>query len=105
MQITQQSLDFLLGLAAVGSILFNVYNSFRKPQISTDQVIIKLEDRLKAVENGMRDLKDTQLKSVEEDIKELTFTIQELSKTVVKLSTIIDERIPKGSPNLTPPGV
>lgn len=103
MQLDQNAITFILGLVALVSILIQVYNAFRTPQIKSDQTDIKLEDRIRAVEKAVLDIKETHIRSIESDIKSLTISVNELSKTVVKLSTIIDERIPKATPNLTPP--
>lgn len=90
--LTPNNITFTLGMLG---ILFTVYNSFRNPQISADKLIIGLTDRIAAVEKDNLDIKNNHLKSVENDIKALTISVNELSKTVVKLATIIDERIPR----------
>lgn len=104
MQIDQATITFLLGLAALISIIFNVYNTFRNPQIKTDQETSSLKQDMASLKNEMRDIKETDIRLLRVEIKSLTDSNNELSKTVVRLATIIDERIPKGSPNLTPPG-
>ncbi len=88
-----QTIYTLLGICA---IVFAVYLYFRNPQIKTDQITIKLRDDVSEMQRQIVDIKETHLRSVENDIKTLTNAVNELSKTVIKLSTIIDERIPKG---------
>ena len=90
--ITQSNVTFALGIVA---IVFTVYNYFRNPQIRTDAVIIKLQEDFGSLQKQLIEVKETHLRQVENDIKILTAAVNELSKTVVKLSTIIDERIPK----------
>lgn len=97
MAIDQTTITFLLGIVAVISVLFNVYNSFRNPQIRADQVDIKFREEIDTLKKTVQEIKETHLRTVEQDIKNLTSAVNDLSKTVVRLSTIIDERIPRTS--------
>lgn len=89
-----------LAAIAVVTAIVGVISYIQKPQFN-------LEKRVDALESDMTNIKQTHSESdtaLKLELKELTVAVNELGKTVVKLSTIIDERIPKGSPNLTPPG-
>ncbi len=94
-QIVIPDPNLILATIAMGSLLFGIYNYFRNPQIKTDQVTLKLRDDLNEVQKQVTEIKETHIRSVEIDIKTLTTAVNDLSKTVIKLSTIIDERIPK----------
>lgn len=105
-QIVVPDLTAILSVFGLGTVVFSVYLYFRNPQIKTDQTTLKLEDKIKALEKDNSDLKtdiqkqfieikETHIRSIEGDIKTLTTAVNDLSKTVVRLSTIIDERIPK----------
>lgn len=98
MTLSLQTISYLLGLAAVLTIIFNVYNSFKNPQIKTDQEAIKMSDRMKAVEAQIQEIKETHLASVESNIKELSKSVHDLALNVTRLTTIIDERIPRVNP-------
>lgn len=100
--LTPGNITFTLGLLGV---LFTVYNSFRNPQIKTDQETIGLKSQLQALEKEVKDIRETHLRTLEGEIKSLNTSVNTLSGTVIKLATIIDERIPKGQPSLTPPGM
>src|SRR5687768_13932197 len=95
MEIDQNTITFILGLVAIVSVLFNIYNTFRNPQIKADQTDIKFREELTSLQKTVQEIKETHLRTVEQDIKNLTTAVNELSKTVVRLSTIIDERIPR----------
>lgn len=97
--ITTGNVTFAIGIIG---ILFSIYKSYKNPQIESDKSMISLADRVGNVEKTVGEIKETHLKTVEQDIKSLTISVNELSKTVVRLATIIDERIPKGNPTLTP---
>lgn len=97
----QNNTIFFIGIL---SILFNIYLYFRNPQIKTDQVTADLKNEIANLKGEIKDIKETDLRSLKIEINKLTDSNNELSKTVVKLATIIDERIPKGSPMLTPAG-
>lgn len=95
-QIVVPDLTLILVILSICGIVFSIYLYFRNPQIKTDQVTLKLRDDVTDLQRQILEVKENHLKSVENDIKILTAAVTDLSKTVVKLSTIIDERIPKG---------
>ena len=76
-------------------IIFTVYFYFRNPQISTDKILLQLQDNYANMQRQVTEIKETHLKAAENEIKTLTTAVNDLSRTVIKLSTIIDERIPK----------
>lgn len=90
--LTPSNIIFVIGL--LGTI-FTIYKSITGPQITSDKKSLRLEDRILAMEKSVSEIKETHLKTVEQDIKSLTASVNELSKTVVRLATIIDERIPR----------
>lgn len=102
--ISSTTLAFVLGTITLLSALFAAYAHFRNPQIKTDQTTTKLKDDVADLQKQILEIKETHLRAVESDLKNLTTAVNDLGKTVIRLSTIIDERIPKGSPGLTPPG-
>jgi Tfp pilus assembly protein PilN len=96
-EITIPNLTLVLSIISICGAMFTVYLYFRNPQIKTDQDTIRLRDELTEIQRQIKEIKETHIRSVEADIKTLTTAVNELSKTVVKLSTIIDERIPRSA--------
>jgi len=90
----------ILNVIYLLGIIFAIYIYFRSPQEKSNLTQAKLSDDIKDLQRQITDVKETHLKSMETDLKTLTNAVNELSKTVVRLSTIIDERIPKGTPNV-----
>jgi uncharacterized protein YoxC len=90
--LTPSNITFALGLLGV---LFTVYRSITGPQTASDKKTLRLEDRMSSLEKAVVEIKETHLKTVEADIKGLTSSVNDLAKTVVRLATIIDERIPR----------
>lgn len=86
--------NVLFAITIIG-ILFNIYRSYKDPQTSSEKDSIKLTDRVATLELSIKEVREQHLKAVETDLKNLNITLQKLSETVVKLSTIIDERIPR----------
>jgi len=103
-QISLSSLNVLVTLFGLLGVVFGVFFYFKNPQIKTDQETIKLRDDIETLKKQVLEIKETHLRSVENDIKNLTASISQLEKTVVRLTVIIDERLPKGTPNLSAPG-
>ncbi len=90
--LTPSNITFALGIIAV---IFSIYNSFRNPQIKTDQITTRIQDDLKSLQKEVLEIKTSHLVSIEANMSKLSDTITSLSITVTRLSTIIDERIPK----------
>lgn len=106
-QISGETLAIITGLIFLGGTVFSVFFYFQKPQIALEKRVSKSEDEIAEIQKQINTIRDDHTKNTEamqKDIKELTSSVNELSKTVVRLATIIEERIPKGSPNLTPAG-
>lgn len=95
--LDSQTLAFLLSLAAAIGVIFSVYLHFKNPQIKSAQEALKLREDIDNLEDVITEVKEKHLRSVEKEMKGLTTTIHHLTLTVTKLSTIIDERMPKVS--------
>lgn len=102
--LNQQNITFIIGLVALINIVLTVYNSIRKPQIRSDSETADIRKDMVDQQRQISEIKETHLRAVETDVKTLTTAVNTLALTMERLRTIIDERIPKGSPGLTPPG-
>ncbi len=87
----------VLFIIAIASVLFNIFLYFKKPQDKQEKDSLTLSTRLDTLQREVIELRQTHLATLEKDVKDLNITIQNLGITVAKLSTIIDERIPKGA--------
>lgn len=99
--LTPGNITFALGLIGV---MFTVYRTLTNPQIQNDKETIELKSDIVNLKSEIKDIKETHLRTLENEIKALNTSVSNLSGTVIKLATIIDERIPKGRASLTPPG-
>lgn len=95
MELNNETFMTFTLLAAVVGIFFNVYLHFRNPQIRTDQAALKLREDVDTLSKSLTEVREKHLVSVEKDLKDLAGTIHSLSLNVTRLSTVIDERIPK----------
>jgi|LSQX01.1.fsa_nt_gb hypothetical protein len=95
MQLTSETIAYLLGLAGLLSIIFTVYNSFRNPQIKNNENGIKFREELDALKREVIEIKTSHLVTVEKNMTELSKNIHNLALNVTRLSTIIDERMPR----------
>lgn len=98
------SLNLTLAIFAVFGVVFSIFSYFKNPQIQTDlatsklaQDVEKLQQDMSKVQKDIVDIRETHLRALELELKQLTVAS-------AKLATIIDERIPRATPNLTPPG-
>ncbi len=104
--LSPSNIVFILGLLGV---LFSVFNYFRNPQIQSDKVDALMEQQMKwfteATEkrfNSMQQNFDSLLlqsnnhiHTVDTKVDKLHGIVEQTSKEVVKLGTIIEERIPR----------
>jgi hypothetical protein len=86
--------NILFGIVVLQAI-FATYSYFKTPQIKGDQAKIRLEDKVADLEKQILEIKQTHLISIENNIKDLSATVHDLQITIVKLNTILDERLPK----------
>lgn len=93
--ITFQNLTF--GIGMIGTI-FGVYHFFRNPTIKQDQFMVLLDERFKnhqTLADQLTKIEQNHLHTIEEHIKLHSNAISGLEQQIVRLTTIIDERIPK----------
>ena len=95
--LDSESLSYILGFLGLMGIIFSVYLSFRNPQIKSDKDVIKVREDLDSLSREVSEIKEKHLASVEANIEKLSSTIHDLALNVTRLSTIIDERIPKAA--------
>ena len=106
-QISSTTIGMIGGIIAIGGTIFTIFFYFQRPQLALEKRVATLEDDLKNTHKEIEIIRATHLEnngSIQKEMKELTKSVTDLSLTVNTLSTIINERIPKGSPNLTPAG-
>ena len=88
------------------AIAFSIYYTFANPQKESEETIAMLQAALKqheAVQSTSDDallqkldlIQNGDIKDLKADLLENRAAIVDLQQTIVKLSTIIDERIPK----------
>ena len=82
------------GILGIGGIIFTIYSYFRDPDIKAEKTDALLDFRLTNIEARLtNDLPhiDAQIKNVRDDLSNFKL---EISNSITKLSTIIEERIP-----------
>ncbi len=95
--VTPTNIMFVLGLLGT---LFTVYNYFRNPQIKSEkddivlgQSIIEMTKKITSLDAAFQ----AHISSDQAAFGMLNQHVVEVDKSVVRLTTIIDERIPKSS--------
>ncbi len=94
MTIPITTTSVLFAITILGTI-FGIYNYFKRPQDKSEKDGIRLSDRVTNIEKELKEVRETHLLAMEKDLKALTDSVHQLSLTVTKLSTVIDERIPR----------
>lgn len=104
--LTPSTITFVLG---IGGLIFTVYSYFRNPQIEADKRDIKFAEQMKALtesnELRFKTIQDNfsslllqsnnHIHTVDTKVDNLTGEVTKMGKEIVRLGTIIEERIPK----------
>jgi hypothetical protein len=104
--LTPQNITFTLGVLA---IIFSVFRYFKDPQVADDKKAALLSQQVQwaqeASERRFKDIQDNfnalllqsnnHIHTVDIKVDSLATTMAAMSNEVTKLSTIIEERIPK----------
>lgn len=104
--LTPSNIMFSLGIIG---ILFSVYRYFKEPQIDGDKTTALLAQQVKAqneaVAQRFKDMQDSfnglllqsnnHVHTLDTKVDNLTTTVSLMRSDIVRLSTIIEERIPK----------
>jgi len=102
-------IGFIMGVIGLVGVVFTIYNYFRKPQISLEkkdalvdqQIRFMCEstdrrfDEMQKNFNGLLLQSNNHIHTVDTKVENLIKTIGIMSNEITKLSTIIEERIPK----------
>ncbi len=85
-------------LTAAGAVVFSVYHFFRKPDIKNNTAIKLLQEQL----NSEKEISKLAITTTQNHVHTLTNKVNDVEKSIsgvgkdiVRLTTIIDERIPK----------
>lgn len=92
-------------IIAIVSIAFAIYYTFANPQRQTEQILLGVESKLNihekvqeqyqvTVAEALKLIKEGDLVDLKRDILENRNEINRLNESIVKLQTIIEERIP-----------
>jgi hypothetical protein len=104
--LTPSNITFSLGIMA---IIFSVYRYFKEPQVDGDKTAALLAQQVKsqneAIAQRFNDVQESfkglllqsnnHIHTVQTQVENLGLAVVSMGKDIVKLSTIIEERIPK----------
>lgn len=88
----------IIAIVGIGGSIFGVYSYFRNPQIKIEQLQALDKQTLKNIELRLATFEaafTSHLTSDQSSFAQLNQHVVEVDKSVVRLTTIIDERIPK----------
>lgn len=83
---------FLIGLIGV---IFTVYTYFRDPQVKSEKTDAINALQIDTLEQNLKAVMENHLPHIDQRLNSLHDSINTTNQNVVRLATIIDERIPK----------
>ena len=96
--MTLENLQFIISAITLLGFIFVAYRTFRDPDIKADKSICMLQDQItyeRKITDKALEIQQNCLHSLEKEVAGQKEAIGKLNDTVIKLSTIIEERIPK----------
>lgn len=90
--LSPANVTFALGIIG---LLFTAYNYLRNPQITADKTDALLVQQLSILQKDVANLRDNHVHTLDIRLDQTNDAISKLALEVTRLSTIIDERIPK----------
>ena len=96
--MTQETLSIIIQFVTLGGVAFAVYKVFRDPDIKADKSIDLLKEQIlyeRKITDKSLETQQNCIKSLETQVKGNGEKIGKMNDTIIKLTTIIEERIPK----------
>lgn len=90
--ITVENIQLLI---TIGATIFGIYLYFRNPQINSDKKESNIELKIANMQLDVTNLRDNHLHSLDVKLDETNKNVALLTVQIARLSTIIDERVPR----------
>lgn len=87
--------DYIMFGLTLGGIAFAIYRSYRDPQANSDKVDAVTEVRITMLQEGLTKIMTNHLPHMDAKIEDIHHDIAMLKESVVRLTTVIEERIPR----------
>lgn len=87
--------DDILFAITIGGVAFAIYRSYRDPQNASERVDAVLKEQVCGLRSSLDKVTTNHLPHIDAKIDAIQAQIAEQDKSIVKLATIIDERIPR----------
>ena len=91
-EIIKDNVEFIIYLVGLA---FIVYTTFKNPQVKTEKDIIKINSSLENLQVSFTNLRDNHIHTLQQKIEATCDKQNIIENEVIKLCTIIEERIPK----------
>lgn len=92
MIVDYQTLVYVLG---IGGSIFGVYSYFRNPQIKAEREDSIMALNIIQLQKDFANLRDNHIHTIDQKINASSEVVSKLALQVERLSTIIEERIPR----------
>lgn len=93
--MSAETIQSIIPIITLAGTVFAVYFYFRKPQEQSEKTDIVIGKEIEYLKLSLTNLKDNHIHTLENDIKSLQTAVQNVKLSVERLSTIIEERIPR----------
>jgi len=90
--------EFVMFFIAMSGVIFGIYKTFRNPTTRNKEKISALESSFngfQVLNEKIQNLGDNHIHTVEKKVDALSENVISMGKELVRLTTIINERIPK----------
>lgn len=88
-------METIVSLLTIFGIVFAVFNYFKNPQVSSEKQDALMGQSITQLQTDLTNLRDNHVHTLDTKIDQTIVTVSQMGIEIAKLSTIIDERIPK----------
>lgn len=92
MNINFQTLSYILGSAGM---IFGLFSYFKNPQIKLEKGEGLMSMSIKQLQSDLTNLRDNHVHTLDVKLDQTIISVNHLSNEITRLSTIIEERVPK----------
>jgi hypothetical protein len=92
MTIDYQATTYILGL---GGAAFAIYSYFREPQVKSERIDAVMAVVIDQIQKDIVNLRDNHIHTLDTKLNETNKTVSTIAVEVARLSTVIEERIPR----------
>ena len=89
------SWDTIAAALGAGGVLFGIYSYFHEPDIKADKEDALINLRIQNINERLCKITENELPHIDQKLNNITDELKQVSLSLARLQTIIEERVPR----------